>query len=335
MPMTTSKGCSLTVLTTSLEACETVLECRMPVTEVILVRHGHRLAWTLDPTTGKYSSSHPYPTRLPADPPLASHGVRQAKETGTYLTQSLFEAARSDRLRIYSSLYYRCLETLRPAVEKLQSALDEADAPRTKLHVRGERGMGEWFGHAWFKQPAPASPKRLKEDFFPWLDDTYQSLLIPCEYGERIGELHDRIAKALELIVKDVDEEYALQDRGEEEVTVLICGHAAQIIAAGRALTGLVPDDYDEEDFQCFTCGISRFARRQPAVGEGVAGGWDCVVNSDCGHLSQGEERGWHFHGDESFDSYGGGMLGRRTSDGGIGTEEEKSKRATVGTAKL
>ena len=307
----------------------------MPVNEIILLRHGHRLAWILDPTTGKYSSSHPYPTRLPADPPLASHGVRQATETGEHLTKSLFEAAKSDCLRIYSSLFYRCLETLRPTIEKLQKALDDADEPKSNINVRGERGMGEWFGHAWFRQPAPASPQRLKKEFFPWVDDTYESLLIPCEHGERIGELHERIARALELVVKDVDEEYGSRGRGDEGVTVLICGHAAQIIAAGRALSGLVPDDYDEEDFKCFTCGISRFARRQPSDGVGVAGGWDCVLNSDCTHLSQGEERGWHFHGDESFDSYGAGMLVPKTLDGGMGSEEEKLKRATDGAAKL
>lgn len=25
----------------------------------------------------------------------------------------------------------------------------------------------------------------------------------------------------------------------------------------------------------------------------GVAGGWDCVVNSNCDHLDGGQERGW------------------------------------------
>lgn len=28
-------------------------------------------------------------------------------------------------------------------------------------------------------------------------------------------------------------------------------------------------------------------------AGKGVAGGWDCVINSDCSHLEGGEERGW------------------------------------------
>ncbi|RMD43177.1 hypothetical protein DV735_g1961, partial [Chaetothyriales sp. CBS 134920] len=280
-----------------------------------------------------------FPTRLPADPPLASHGVRQAEETGVLLAEKLFEAAASDRLRIYSSLFYRCLETLRPTVQLLQAKLDAADSDkRRQVLVRGERGVGEWFGRAWFTQPSPGTAQRLKTEFFPWLDDGYQSLLIPHEKGERIEELHKRVAAALELLVTDVEEEYSAQGRGDEDVTVLICGHAAQIIATGRALTGSVPDDYDEEDFRCYTCGISKFVRSQPrtATAVGVLGAWDCVVNSDCAHLSQGAERGWHFHGDESFDSYGPGLAGGggvKTFDGGVA--EGAKETAADGNAKL
>lgn len=303
----------------------------MPVTEILLLRHGHRLAWSLNPVTGKYSSNHPFPTRLPADPPLASHGVRQAQETGSYLGETLGELAQQDRVRIYSSLFYRCLETLRPTVETLL-AMTPADSPaRDNLRVRGERGIGEWFGRAWFVQPKPAEPSRLRDEFFPWVNDKYASLVVPPEHGERIDPLHDRVARALALVVQDVDREYRQADRGDEEVTLILCGHAAQIIAAGRALTGRVPDDHDEDDFQCFTCGLSKFVRRQvPAEGDayydddwrnsgGVAGGWDCILNSDCSHLSQGEERGWHFHGDESFDSYQApSALDIKTSDGTV-----------------
>lgn len=288
----------------------------MPATEILLLRHGHRLAWTLNPTTGKYSSNHPFPTGLPADPPLASHGVQQARETAKHLGNVLADIVKSDRLRIYSSLFYRCLETLRPTVETLLEIAPPNSLAREHLRVRGERGIGEWFGRAWFVQPKPADPFRLRKEFFPWLDDGYESRVVPPEHGERIDPLHDRVARALAHIVQDVDEEYDKAGRGDEEVTLLLCGHAAQIIASGRALTGQMPDDLDEEDFRCFTCGLSKFVRRQvPGAGEayydddwrnsgGVAGGWDCILNSDCSHLSQGEERGWHFHGDESFDSY-------------------------------
>ncbi|RYP83158.1 hypothetical protein DL769_001464 [Monosporascus sp. CRB-8-3] len=304
----------------------------MPVTEILLLRHGHRMAWILDPSTGKYTSSHPFPTGLPADPPLAAHGGDQAEETGVYLSNELSEKAAQDRLRIYSSLFYRCLETLRPTVLRLQK---EA-APN--LTVRGERGIGEWFGKAWFEQPVPAEPARLRSEFFPFLDDQYQSLLIPDRHGERVVEVHNRLAKVLSLLIRDVDQEYERQGRGGEPVTLLLCGHAAQIICTGRVLTGSAPDDLDEDDFQCYTCGISKFVRRNPGAKKGwsdsdylewktnggVAGGWDCVLNSWCGHLSRGEERGWYFHGDESFDSYGASATrGPITSDGSVKTPKD------------
>ncbi len=217
-------------------------------------------------------------------------------------------------------------------MEALLAKIPENDVKRRRnLMVRGERGLGEWFGRAWFVQPSPADTARLRREFYPWLDDGYASRVVPSEHGERIEELHDRVATALSMIVKDVDEEYVRMGRADEEVTILISGHAAPIIASGRALTGDMPEDYDEEDFRCFTCGLSRFVRRQSPPSEerdwqeyyddraqGVAGGWDCVLNSDCSHLSQGEERGWHFHGDESFDSYGPPNVAVKVSDGSV-----------------
>lgn len=302
----------------------------MPVTEIYILRHGHRLAWSLNPATGKYSSNHPFPTNLPADPPLASHGVRQAQETARHLSWLFADHVKEDRLRIYSSLFYRCLETLRPSVEALLQQVPATEETRRRnLMVRGERGVGEWFGRAWFIQPSPADPRWLKSEFYPWLDEGYRSLVVPEQYGERIEELHARVARALDAVVRDVDEEFSRAGRAAEDVTILISGHAAPIIASGRALTGEVPDDWDEEDFHCYTCGLSKFVRRQKVSSSqasqaegaaGVAGGWDCVLNSDCGHLSQGEERGWHFHGDESFDSYQNPSLvvNIKVSDGAV-----------------
>ena len=301
---------------------------KMPVKDILLLRHGHRIAWTLDPTTGKYTSNHPFPTKLPADPPLASHGVDQAVETGEYFAKHLSDIAKQDRLRIYTSLFYRCLQTLKPTVEKLRAG------PSPELQVRGERGFSEWFGKAWFEQPIPAEPSRLKKEFYPWLDDTYESLVIPHRHGERILEIHERMAKAFTNVIRSVDAEYEAQGRGAEDVTLLICGHAAQIICSGRVLTGEMPDDPDEDDFQCFTCGISQFQRRAPddrsssidwKGGKGVTGGWDCIQNSWCGHLRGGEERGWHFHGDESFDSYDpSSPRGPITCDGGVADDHAK-----------
>lgn len=103
-------------------------------------------------------------------------------------------------------------------------------------------------------------------------------------------------------------------DSSGDRTGILICTHAASLIAVGRALTGRIPEDICEEDFKTYTCGISKFTRRvmplpeqkfeQVKAGEempkleweqgrGVAGGWDCESNSNCSHLDGGEERGW------------------------------------------
>ena len=101
-----------------------------------------------------------------------------------------------------------------------------------------------------------------------------------------------------------------------EETAILICTHAASLIAIGRALTGDMPDDVCKNDFATFTCGISKFERKSlpqpetqkrfapvepgmpiPSIkwreGHGIAGGWHCTINGDCKHLQGGEERGW------------------------------------------
>jgi hypothetical protein len=64
-------------------------------------------------------------------------------------------------------------------------------------------------------------------------------------------------------------------------------------IAAGRALTGKIPDDLNEDDFQCYTASLSKYVRKSFEPEKGVAGNWDCVINSETSYLSGGAERGW------------------------------------------
>jgi transcription factor C subunit 7 len=161
---------------------------------------------------------------------------------------------------------------------------------------------------------------------FPSYDTEYIPSIIPSSSGETIAQLHDRCAYALQYIITQADaEDYAhrtqTQERGPGEgdslgdrTAILICTHAASLIAVGRALTGKMPGDMCEEDFKTYTCGISKFTRRvMPSSvqrlegrisgeeiprfnwqhGIGVAGEIDCESNSDCSHLDGGEERGW------------------------------------------
>ena len=167
----------------------------------------------------------------------------------------------------------------------------------------------EWFGKAWFTHPVPALPDVLTS-LFPTIETNYTPSCRPPASGESLPQLYARIAHALSYVIAHADAE-----SGDEEIAVVICTHAAPLIAMGRVLTGSLPPNVDEHDFKTFTAGIPRFARRTitdsyekrsrnlqkgeqvPVIdwtgGKGVMGGWNCVVNCDTAHQKGGGEREW------------------------------------------
>lgn len=194
--------------------------------------------------------------------------------------------------------------------------------------LTSSRAYREWYSLAPFPHPHPASPTILHA-LVPSYSLTYVPSLIPSYStsssppnpnatslgGESPSQLHTRVATALSRVISNADAE-----SGAAEVAILVCTHAATMIAAGRVLTGVMPRDINEPDFRAFTCGLSKFVRRprrerggedESALntseragegmlpdaawmnGKGVAGGWECLLNSDCTHLPGGEERGW------------------------------------------
>ncbi|PWY90046.1 phosphoglycerate mutase family protein [Aspergillus heteromorphus CBS 117.55] len=350
----------------------------MPLDTIYLTRHGHRLNWTIDYKTGTYHSQFPTPTGNPADPTLTSHGVRQSHELAAHFVSA---DVSPKPFRVYSSPFYRCLQTIQPAVEglsklKLKLKLEGREKAwkggideDADFGVRVESGLGEWFGPTtFFTHPSPASLSTLHKHFPSILPSPQppkvQEILTPSPTGESIPQLHDRLATTLSQLLSDLDTEItalesSLPPHRRTSKAVLICSHAAPLIAMGRVLTGRMPDDPAEEDFAVFTAGVSTFVRRrQPSFdgagvgvevkygpkdagyggteaghlapgtrsmresdggelelvvpewrgGRGVGGGWECVSNGDCGFLSQGRERGWHFNGEEDFDT--GAMAG-------------------------
>ncbi|KAJ5682795.1 Histidine phosphatase superfamily clade-1 [Penicillium macrosclerotiorum] len=324
----------------------------MPLDTIYLTRHGHRLNWTIDLNTGTYKSQFPTPTGNPADPALTSHGVRQSHELAAHIGSPDFHPK---PFRVYSSPFYRCLQTIQPSVEELKkqhertASTSNTAIPRdhkgrieqaADLDVRIENGLGEWFGPTtFFDHPSHPTPSTMQAHFptlIPLAPETkYIPLLHPSTRGETIAQLHNRVATALEGIIADVDAEVTALEADipamqRTSKSILICAHAAPLIAMGRALTGRMPVDSSEEDFNVFTAGLSTFKRRVivsgrdqngpkellaegtqfvraegvPAwEGRGVGGGWECVANGDCTFLSGGAERGWHFNGEESFDT--------------------------------
>ena len=71
------------------------------------------IEWT-DPVTGKITSHVASPTNNPSDLPLAAHGVKQSYEVAA-AADSFQPTVR----RVYTSLYYRCIQTISPLVEAL------------------------------------------------------------------------------------------------------------------------------------------------------------------------------------------------------------------------
>jgi transcription factor C subunit 7 len=250
----------------------------------------------VDPKTGEYSTAIPSPTGIPSDPALAGYGVKQSKELAAHLM------TRSPPIqRFYSSPFYRCLQTINPSVEALSTSTSDPETHK----IRGENGVGEWYGTARFEHPSPASPQVLKA-LFERYDEEYVPAIKPSVKGEKIEDLHDRCAYALHKIIGKSDREGVK--------AICICTHAATLIAIGRALTGHLPDDVAEGDFRPFTCAVSTFVRRSTSLqegveewagpetsiprvdwrgGKGVGGGWKLEVSGDCSFLSGGEERGW------------------------------------------
>ena len=94
--------------------------------------------------------------------------------------------------------------------------------------------------------------------------------------GESIEQLHERVACTLDRIVAQSDADPA-RPRG-----LLICTHAATLIAIGRVLTGSMPSNVVEPDFRPFTASLSVFVRRrrEQDLG-GEAGDADEVDNQD------------------------------------------------------
>jgi len=145
----------------------------------------------------------------------------------------------------------------------------------------------EFFGRADFNHPEPPTLSILNNHFRD-LDQDYVSKHIPPLNGEWLKELHTRVGNALTHILNDLDNEAG------QPKTLLICTHAATMIAAGRVLTGKVPRDMDEDDFQCYTASLSKYVRKNTEQKKGVVGNWDCTLNSETSYLSGGAERGWY-----------------------------------------
>lgn len=97
-----------------------------------------RSNWVVDAQTGEYSASIPSPTGIASDPALAGKGVEQSLELAAHL-----KTLSPPIERFYTSPFYRCIQTILPAVEAIATT---ASDPETQK-IRGENGVGEWYAY--------------------------------------------------------------------------------------------------------------------------------------------------------------------------------------------
>ncbi|KAJ3544948.1 hypothetical protein NM688_g5686 [Phlebia brevispora] len=229
---------------------------------IYIARHGYRMNWV---TTAWKSE-----TGLPRDPPLAAFGHTQAKELADFFL-SLPEEERPTA--IFSSPYYRCLQTSKPVSEALN------------LPIYTEHGLCEWYSPVQpgtGLHPRPAQATTLRQ-WFPEIDPSWKSIWYPSRKGEDVDECHDRTAGFLEAFVPEVEQRF-----GQQHKRILLVSHAATIIALNHSLLG---DRQIPMRIGC--CSLSVMKRKESAPK--IEGGWVALKIGDGSHMKEGATREWSF----------------------------------------
>ncbi|KAI8891261.1 phosphoglycerate mutase-like protein [Backusella circina FSU 941] len=221
----------------------------MVVKEIWVTRHGFREDWINPNTTS--------PTGLGYDSPLSKSGRKQTRELCNYLMDKDIQV-------VYSSPFYRVLETVTPLVM-------ENHIPHYL-----ENALAEWYGKdVDYRKPAPSD---VLKHLFPHLDLSHDTIDLPTG-RESVVCCHERAERGMHKLITQLDEENKYE-------RILLVGHAASVICVIRALLR-------ESSFpvRVGTASLSRLVRKED-------GTWELKENGDCHYLSEGEQRPWTFSGD-------------------------------------
>ncbi|KAL7409035.1 histidine phosphatase superfamily [Mrakia frigida] len=240
----------------------------MPLETIYIARHGFRINWV----TENWST----PTKMARDPPLAGYGIAQAEKLGAHLASPPDGEPKPEL--VFSSPFYRCIQTSAP----LGKALG--------VEIRLEHGIMEWYSTVpiatpQLLHPRPSDPTTLSVHFPPGtLDLAYSSTYYPSRLGETLSDLLLRARLFLIAFLRRIEEEYP------DVKTICLIGHAASVIALGRALTG----DKDLE-VTAGCCTVSTYKRKTQGDKPATVGDWDITKNGDASFLEKGVERNWSF----------------------------------------
>jgi transcription factor C subunit 7 len=214
--------------------------------------------------------AHQSPTGVRLDFPLTAYGHAQAHDLATFLALPNETAPYPVPERVISSPYYRCIATAAPTARALG------------LPIAVDHGVMEWYppareGTGLHPRPALTGPKDVA-GFFPdsEFDLEYNSTNYPSRLGEKMPDLFNRIDTFVDAWIGRMD------DEGVK--TAVIFGHAATVIALGRALTG-----DRQRDFVAGCATTSLYKRK----GDGRVESWDCVYTGKADYMPGGVESDW------------------------------------------
>ncbi|KAF5390227.1 hypothetical protein D9757_002887 [Collybiopsis confluens] len=210
--------------------------------------------------------------RLPKDPPLTVFGESQAKELAKYFL-SLDQDQRPTLL--FSSPYYRCLQTSQPIAAALE------------LPIFVEHGISEWYSPATpgtGLHPRPASASDLKKYFTEIDAQTWSSIHYPSRKGEDVEQVHHRANVVLSDLISEI------QVRFPNHKRILLVSHAGTVIALARELAG---DRNMPLRVGC--CSLTEFVRTKKDDGVGGGSGWKMKKGAEADFLTGGVQRDWGF----------------------------------------
>jgi transcription factor C subunit 7 len=155
-------------------------------------------------------------------PQLAQYGLHQATALAEFLSSA---SPRPER--VFSSAFYRCIQTAIPTAESL------------KVPVSLEHGVGEWYSTVnpnTGLHPRPAGVTHLAQHFpDSSLDMEYEPTVFPSRRGESLKDLQNRADLFVEAWTSRVEDQY------KDVKCVVIFAHAASVIALGRAVGYSLP----------------------------------------------------------------------------------------------